>query len=136
MRKHIRHPTDIPIEYELGDVVANQKEYLIDISIGGLSFKSNAIIETGSTIKIHISLRKPEFEEEGIVMWINKKSELCDVGVQFKNTISESRVRAIELVCNIEDYKQEILEKESRTLSGEEAAIEWIEKYGKDFFHG
>ena len=133
MREYIRHPTDMPIEYDLGDVIADQKEYLNDISLGGLSFKSKYHIETGSAIKIRIPLRKPEFEEEGIVVWINKKNELYDAGVQFKNAISEFRIRMIEQVCHIEQYKKNVFEKEGRAISGEEAVTEWIKKYGKDF---
>ena len=32
-----------------------------------------------------------------------------------------------------ENYKKEILEEEGRVLTGEQAAIEWINKYAKDF---
>ena len=136
MREYIRHPTDIPIEYDLGDVIADQKEYLTDISLGGLSFKSKTYIDSGSIILIRIPLRKPEFKEEGIVVWVNKKNELYDVGVQFKNAISEFRIRMIEQVCHIEQYKKNVFEKEGRALSGKDAAIEWIKKYARDFPHG
>ena len=69
-------------------------------------------------------------------MWINKKNELYDVGVQFKNAISEFRIRMIEQVCHIEQYKKNVFEKEGRALSGKDAAIEWIKKYARDFPHG
>jgi hypothetical protein len=39
----------------------------------------------------------------------------------------------VEQVCHIKQYSKEILEKEGRKLSDEEAAVEWIEKYAKDF---
>ncbi len=38
----------------------------------------------------------------------------------------------IEQVCYIEQYRKEVLKKEGRKLSGEEAAMEWVEKYAKD----
>ncbi len=136
MRQYIRHPTDIPIEYNIGDLVTDKKEYLNNISKGGISFRSKAYIETGAKIMIRIPFRKPIFKEEGIVVWCYKNNEQYEVGVQFKNAESEYRIRMIEQVCHIEHYKQEVLDKEGRTLSGKEAAAEWIEKYAKDFPHG
>ena len=133
MRQYIRHPTDITIEYDLADVVSNKQEYLNNISKGGLSFRSKANIEIGSIIMIHIPIRKPVFEEKGIVVWCYKNNEVYDVGVQFQNEISEFRIRMIEQICHIEHYKLDILEKEGRTLSGKDAAAEWIKKYAKDF---
>jgi len=133
MRQYIRHPTDIPLEYELGDVVAHQKDYLNDISEGGLSFQSNTHIEAGAVINIRIPLRKPVFEEKGIVKWCRENEGRFDVGVQFQDVSSEFRLRMVEQVCHIEHYKKEILENEGRTLTGEDAAVEWIQKFAKDF---
>ncbi len=133
MRKYIRHPTDIPLEYELDEVVANNKDYLKDISEGGLSFQSNVYIEEGSVINIRIPLRKPVFEEKGIVKWCRGKKDSFDIGVQFRDVSSEFRLRMVEQVCHIEHYKKEILEKEGRKITGEEAAVEWVRKFAKDF---
>ncbi|MBA1333327.1 pilus assembly protein PilZ, partial [Candidatus Endoriftia persephone str. Guaymas] len=38
-----------------------------------------------------------------------------------------------EQVCQIEQYKQQILEQDGRKLSGEEAAMEWIENFADRF---
>ena len=133
MRQYIRHPSDIPIEYELVDLVANHKDYLNNIGNGGLSFQSRFYVESGSLINIRIPLRDPKFEEKGIVVWCRKKNSRYDVGVKFEDATSKFRLRMIEQICYIEHYKSEILEKEGRTLSGEEAAVEWIKKYAKDF---
>ena len=133
MRQYIRHPSDIPIEYELAGLVASQKDFLNDISKGGLSFQSKIYIKTGSSINIRIPLRKPVFEEKGIVVWCREKNGRYDVGIKFAKKTSEFRLRMIEQICYIEHYKSEILEKEGRKLSGKEAAVEWIKKYAKDF---
>lgn len=65
MRQFIRHPSDIPIKYNLGDVVTHTKDYLKDISQGGLSFSSKISIDPGSTIHIKIPIRNPAFSLEG-----------------------------------------------------------------------
>jgi hypothetical protein len=136
MRKYIRHPSDIPITYNRVNVAADQKEYLKNISIGGLCFESQRYIEQGTVLSIQISLTTPTFEEQGVVIWCQPNSEYYDVGVQFMNEDTSFRVRMVEQVCYIEHYKHEVLAKEGRKLSGEEAAVEWITKYAKDFPEG
>ena len=133
MRKYIRHPSDMPLEFELGDIVAHKKEYLKDVSQGGLSFLSSRYIEAGSIIKIQIPIREPMFQADGVVVWCREKNGSYDVGVKFKEFKSEYGLRMVEQVCQIEHYKKEIFEKEGRKLTGEQAAIEWISKYAKDF---
>lgn len=133
MRKFIRHPSDIPLEYDLGTLVSNKKEYLNDISKSGLSFKSKVFLEPGSAIDIRILLRKSIFSENGIVIWCKEEKDYFNIGVEFKSAESDFRIRMVEQVCYIEQYKADILKKEGRTLSGEQAAIEWIQKYAKDF---
>ena len=39
----------------------------------------------------------------------------------------------VEQVCPIEQYRHEMLKNEGRTLSSEEAALEWIQKYAPQF---
>ena len=133
MRKYIRHPSDMPLEYELGDIVAHKKEYLNDVSQGGLSFLSSRYIEAGSIIKIQIPIREPMFQADGVVVWCHEKNGSYDVGVKFKEFKTEYGLRMVEQVCHIEHYKKEIFKKEGRKLTGEQAAIEWISKYAKDF---
>ena len=137
MREFIRHPTDIPIEHELCDVGDYRKEYLKEVSHGGLSFRSSFFIEPGSIIRINISVHKPPFSADGIVVWCLKNEEyedgLYDVGVEFNEKKTEYTLRMVEQVCYIEHYKKEILHEDRRKLTGEEAAIEWINKYAKNF---
>ena len=133
MRQYIRHPSDIPISYELDEKISDQTEFLKNISEGGLRFQSKFYIDTNSVIIIHIPLRTPPFEEKGIVLWCCKNGDLYDVGVQFHDMSSEFRVRMVEQICQIEHYKNEIFRIKGRKLTGKEAASEWIAKYAKDF---
>ena len=133
MRKYIRHPTDVPIIYELESVVKDKKEYLSDISVGGLLFKSNMFIDSGTVINIKIPLSHPIFELNGRVVWCRQKTDYYDVGVEFINADDAYRTRLIEQICYIESYKNKVLREEGRLLSGEEAATEWIGRYAADF---
>ena len=133
MRKYIRHPADIPITYKLNDIVAYSREYLKNISVGGLCFRAGRYLQKGSLISIQIPLTHPIFQEQGRVSWCRPSNGHYDVGVEFLDENTQFRARMIEQVCYIEHYKREIQQTEGRRLSAEEAAIEWIQKYAKDF---
>jgi len=133
MRKYIRHPADIPIKYTLAEVVDNEKDYIKNISEGGLSFTAKKPLKTGTVIHIGIPVLAPDFEVDATVTRCSKEGEGHEVGVRFMNSDSEFKVRMVEQVCHIEHYRKEVLEKEGRVINGEEAALEWIKKYAKDF---
>ena len=133
MRKYIRHPSDIPIEFDIDGLAVNEKEYLSDVSFGGLSFKSKSRVKRGSLINIKIPFINPEFESRAIVVYCRKQKDFYNVGVSFENPEEAFQTRMVEQVCHIEHYKREVLEKEGRELTGEEAALEWISRYAKRF---
>lgn len=133
MRVYIRHPSEIPIEYSISDTVAPKKKPLNNISTGGLCFRSDNSITGGTEVMIHIPLIKPAFTVKGVVVWCHEKDGNYDVGVKFMDSASEFRVRNIEQVCYIEQYRKEELQKKGRRISAEEAAMEWVAKYAKDF---
>jgi hypothetical protein len=133
VRQFIRHPSDVPIKYSFGDVVAHRKEYLRDISRGGLCFRSAIEMEPGAVIHVQIPVCRPVFEADGVVVWCHPESRHFLVGVSFRDAKTEFGVRMVEQVCHIEHYKKEVRAKEGRTLSGEEAALEWIAAHARDF---
>ena len=134
-RKYVRHPSDIPIEVEhdLSGIVADETEYLSDVSFGGLSFHASEDIGAGAVINISIPLIDPVFHIKGRVVWCKPADGHYDVGVEFIEPERIFKARMVEQVCHIEHYKREILEKEGRQLTSEEAALEWIGKYAADF---
>ena len=133
-RESIRHPADIPISWTLGDVVVQDTEYLRNISVGGLAFSSQTRLAVGADIDIAIPIRDPEMHIRGIVVWCTGNEDgTFDVGVQFKDAEAKFRMRMVEQVCHIEHYKKEVLETEGRELTGEQAAMEWIRRFAKDF---
>jgi hypothetical protein len=133
MRKFIRHPSDIPIEVQLEEVVSDPVEYLRDISLGGLSFHSRIPLQPNERIRIRIPLVRPRFETPGRVVWCRPSGNHYDVGVEFIDPNDLSKVRMVEQICHIEHYKKKRLEEEGRILTSEEAALEWIEKYAAQF---
>ena len=133
MRDFIRHPLDIPIDYSLEELVKHETDYIKDISEGGLCFRSHKYIQPETVIHVKIPLKKPEFEATGIVAWCKVVDDHFEAGVNFMDKGTEFSVRMIEQVCHIEHYKKEVASNEGRNITDEEAALEWITRFAKDF---
>jgi len=134
MRSFIRHPSDIPIEYQVrSNGSGSSQECLHDIGHGGLSFSSSCELCEGAPIFIRISHLQPAFEVEGRIAWCRREGEGFVVGVSFLQAGDRFRVRMVEQICHIEHYKSEVLAAEGRAISGEQAACEWIDQYAGDF---
>jgi Tfp pilus assembly protein PilZ len=132
-RKFARHPAGIPIEISLGALAANKKEYLINISRGGLCFRSLAFVQNGTPIRIKVPLIHPVFETRARVAWCRPSGGIYEIGVVFDDQEDPLKIRMVEQICDIEQYKKNIFEKEGRKLTSEQAALEWIKKYAGTF---
>lgn len=133
MRQFIRHPSAIPIEFDIASLVNAGTEYLNDISNAGLSFRARRAVPIGSTIMIRIPLIRPHFAARGQVVWCRRGGLGYDIGVSFLSQQEAFDTRMVEQVCHIEQYKREVLKLEGRRLTSEQAAIEWIKKYAASF---
>lgn len=133
LRQYLRHPSDVPIAYRLGEVVADRQHYLRNIGKGGLCFSSRIAIPSGARIHIEIPIIEPVFNADGIVVWCHPSEDDFEVGVRFEGVDDEYGLRMVEQVCQIEHYRHEIFKSEGRLLSSEEAALEWIQKYAAGF---
>lgn len=134
MRSYIRHPSDIPIEYQTDtDGRGVGRDRLNNISRGGLSFTSARELAAGTVIKIRISHVQPAFEVKGQVAWCHREGDGFVIGVAFIEAGDLFRVRMVEQICHIEHYKAAVLANEGRNLNGEQAAREWIQKFAGDF---
>jgi len=133
MRKYIRHPATIPIEYEISGKEKDKKDISKNISIGGICFQSKACIDNGVSLSISIPIITPTFNIQGNVVWCLQHEDHADIGVEFIDPDDGVRTRIVEQICYIKQYQKEIYEKEKRTLTDEQAAKEWIEKFAKNF---
>ena len=133
MRNFIRHPSDIPIDFQLEDLVIDATDYLKNVSHGGLAFHSRQALPVDAIIRLKIPLIDPVFQTLGRVTWCRPQAQHYEIGVEFLDEKDAFRARMIEQICHIEHYKQEVLENEGRQLSGEQAAIEWIKKFAREF---
>ena len=131
-RRFIRHPTQIPIEVSCMSKHIRKCKHLNNISLGGLAFKSTQNWQLGTLIGIRIPLIDPLFETKGQVVWCQQNFAYFDVGVEVMDKDEVFKVRMVEQVCQIEQYRK-LLKQDGRNLSIEEAATEWISHYAADF---
>lgn len=134
-RRYIRHPSDIPIEVNSEQSTEREENKLLhNISLGGLCFKSKAPFQKDETVSIRIALVRPVFEVKARVVWSKENNDgSFDIGLEFSGAVDAFKARMVEQVCRIEQYKKEVQEREGRVLTGSQAALEWINKYAKEF---
>ncbi len=132
-RKYIRHPALIPIEYKTQKKAKKNMDFIKDIGLGGLSFKSSKSLDIGDIISIKIPIINPEFEFQGSVAWCLKRQGCYEIGVKFVAQKDVHRIRMIEQICYIKLYKEKIVKEEGRFLSDKQAAFEWIDKFSEQF---
>ena len=104
------------------------------MSAGGLSFLCATALPRGRTIRICIPTVSPLFEASARVCWCQKRSDgRYLIGVQFDDREELFRLRMVEQICHIEEYRKRVRRREGRALDAAAAAQEWIERYAADF---
>lgn len=146
MRQYIRHPSNIPINCKVSDTDKTHTNRLIDVSLGGLCFMADSPFGCGTNIHINIPLGfsmeesasegvADEFDGEGTVAWCRKDGGRYSIGVQFPDSKTQFGVRMVEQVCHIEHYRYDVLQIEGRSLTTDEAAKEWVDRFASEFPH-
>ncbi|HEB92050.1 MAG TPA: PilZ domain-containing protein [Gammaproteobacteria bacterium] len=133
MRNYIRHPSDIPIDFQPEELTEAHSDRLKNISQGGLAFQSSTSLAPGSIIRVKIPLVSPVFQAVGRVTWCHGRGDQFEIGIEFLDLGDVFRVRMVEQLCHIEHFRQQILEQEGRELTSEQAAAEWIQRFAPDF---
>lgn len=131
MRQFARHPTDIPIDVTVSSRISGCS--MTDVSQSGLSCKVSNPVNVGSTVNVDIPSVYPPYHSNAEVMWCSHCGDHYEVGLQFLDQDDAFKARMVQQVCQIEDYKNIIFEREGRLLDSNEAAVEWIQKYAADF---
>jgi len=133
MRSFIRHPAEIPIEIH-GDVpTVDVPCHSHDVSLGGLAFAAKQALLPGDIVEVCISCVSPVFESRARVAWCHDCGQEYELGVEFLDPDDAFRLRMVEQVCYIEQYKNAVEKEDGRQLSAEEAAAEWIAKFAGEF---
>lgn len=108
LRKFFRHPAEIPIEVWRDDGIEEDSQYLTNISLGGLAFKSNHEWEMNSTVTIHLLLN-PTLQIRGNVVWCEKLENMYQIGIKFLDSPhldNKTKESMIDEVCEADLYKK------------------------------
>jgi len=132
-RRYPRYTTDLPVAFALGEVVASESAYLNNISAGGVSFNSMVDLAPGTVVMLHLPVTRPVFRAPGRVVWCRKMAFQYVIGVEFLSEDETFRNHMVELAQRIDAYRQEV-QRSGRTLNSQQAALEWIDLFGRDFF--
>ncbi len=133
MRNYIRHPSDIPINFQPEELAETHADHLKNISQGGLAFRSSTKLIPGAIIRVKIPLVLPVFQAVGRVTWCRPIKDFFEIGVEFLDCDDIFRARMVEQICHIEHYRQQALAQDGRELTSEQAAEEWIRHFAPGF---
>jgi len=129
----IRHPVDIPLEVKAIAVGACMQDIIDDQGCGELAFHFPMMIAVGALLSVRIPSVNADAELHGRVIWLAQSAHGFVIGMSFQSENEAFRMRMIEQLCHIEDYRQHAWDSEGRTLNLDEAASEWIDQYAATF---
>lgn len=132
-RQYIRHPSRMPIRFDIQTASCDRGEVLRNVSEGGLCFSTCTAVESGQGIRVTIPVLGRHFEVDGVVAWCRGVAQGYEVGVRFLSPQDRFCVRMVEQLCYIEDYRGTVERNEGRTLTSEQAAREWIHRFAEEF---
>lgn len=133
MRHYTRYKANLPISVTFIRSRGSLAERLKDVSVSGLCVTLSKDPGIGSQLLISIPYLTPPFQTEVEVVWSIAEPGHYNVGLRLLNQDDLFSVRMVEQVCHIEHYRRQLLEKEGRQLTAEQAAREWIDKYSAAF---
>lgn len=131
MREYIRHNAGIPVV-----IINDNKEFqfhLLNVSLGGLACKGEQKFEINTSVSIRIPNLASEYSAQGRIAWCKKVEDLFEIGIEHTGEKDKARLLMVEQISHIEHYRNETMLSEGRELSGEEAAKEWLVKYGEEY---
>ncbi|MBL4775871.1 MAG: hypothetical protein JKY87_07470 [Mariprofundus sp.] len=122
----IRHPVDIPLEVKA-------------LAVAGCNQDNHAygefpmMIAVGALLRVRIPSINANEALHGQVIWLARSAHGFIIGMSFQTEHEAFRMRMLEQLCYIEDYRQQALDNEGRSLDAQQAATEWIEQYAAAF---
>jgi hypothetical protein len=132
-REFLRHTIHVPLSVERPSDRGPVAGEGINVSYGGLAFLAEGCPSVGEVLKLRIDIVEPPFEAEARVAWCRPEGTGFLVGVQFLHSRAAFQSRMVQQVCSIENYRIEAEQREGRSLTTQDAAAEWIEKYAGRF---
>lgn len=139
-RRFIRHPLSIPLTYKVLKKAQDTDTEGVsaitnNISIGGLLFSTKRPIEVGSLIVIKMPFEDKVFNVKSRVVHCAKSGEakFYNIGASFYKPYDAFKVKLIEQIYLIAEYRDLRSIQLGREISLEEASKEWVKRYSERF---
>jgi len=140
-RRHfIRHPLTLPLIYsvikpEIRESSQDKRVKTNNISIGGLSFPTKHPVEVNSIILIKMPFENKIFNVQAKVVRCenNPETKFYDIAVKFLRLHEAFKVKMIEQIYLIAEYRDLLILQTGKEISLEEASRKWIRRYSKRF---
>ncbi|MDD3374499.1 MAG: PilZ domain-containing protein [Candidatus Omnitrophica bacterium] len=139
-RQFIRHPLSLPLAYEvvgLEDDLGGEESRTetINASIGGLLFAGKNPVDIGSVVSVKMPLEDKMFNVQAKVVRCiqNSETKLYDIAVSFFRLREAFKVKMIEQIYLISEYRDLINFQTGKEISLEEASRKWVKRYSKRF---
>ncbi|MDP3730831.1 MAG: PilZ domain-containing protein [Candidatus Omnitrophota bacterium] len=135
-RRFIRHPVCYPLEFEHAPGKIKERTKALNVSEGGLLFLSRHPLKKNEIIILKMPLQDKVFRVKAKVMHVTKDSEntdLFNVGVSFYRYSDAFKVKLVEQLYLIDEYRILRSLQLGHELSMQKASEEWIKRYSKRF---
>ena len=139
-RRFIRHPLSLPLKFKVMGknqvaLIRESKTRTINISLGGLLFSSRSPVKKGSTISLKMPFEDKIFNVSAKVVHCKKSFDinLYNIGVKFNRLQDAFKVKLIEQLYLISEYRDLRSVQLGREVPLEEASKEWIKRYSERF---
>jgi c-di-GMP-binding flagellar brake protein YcgR len=134
-RRFLRHLLVHPLEFRVSEDSPPERTETVDVSEGGLLFTSKTHVAPGKLITLMLPLYDKVFKIKARVMHSkpDDSTELYRIGVAFEKYADAFKVKLIEQIYLIEEYRVLRSLQVGREISLKEASREWIERYSKRF---
>ena len=135
-RKYIRHLLVNPLDFQIDESSKGvERTHTLNVSEGGLMFASRSSVEAGAMIKLNMPLYGKVFKINAKVVHSEKSQEpgLFNIGVEFVTYSDAFKVKLIEQIYLIEEYRVLRSLQLGREMTIQEASQEWIKRYSERF---
>lgn len=135
-RRHfIRHPICYPLEYSHASKKIKEQTKTLNMSEGGLLFLSKHSLVPGEILILRLPIQNKVFKVKAKVVHVAKdeESSYYNIGVSFCRYSDAFKVKLIEQIYLIDEYRILRSIQVGRDISLKEASEEWIRRYSKRF---
>jgi len=132
-REYIRHPSRVPLMIASHGTRQQLSLKLNNVSAGGLAFDSPVEFHVDAVVKIKMPSTKPVFKVDAVVQWCRELKGRFEMGVRFLDPEDAFKVRMVEQICHISEYRKEAQKVTGKRMAWNKASMEWIEKNGGNF---